>query len=93
MTTLVELHKEEAVQKAGDICRESEVVSLEGLVERSIRSQTGGLIRSLKVEAVEGRLVVRGSTDLFYHKQLATRAAMEVSEEITLLNEIEVCPH
>jgi len=93
MTTLIELQREEAVQKEGEVCRESEIVCLEGLVERSIRSHTGGLIRGLKVESDEERLIVRGSTDLFYHKQLATRAVMEVSGEITLLNEIEVCSH
>ncbi len=93
MTTVVELQREEAVQKEGEVCRESEIACLEGLVERSIRSQTGGLIRGLKIESVEERLIVRGSTDLFYHKQLATRAVMEVSGEITLLNEIEVCSH
>ncbi len=93
MTTIVELKREDVVQKEVDVCSESEIVSLEGLVERSIRSQTGGLIRGLKIESVEERLIVRGSTDLFYHKQLATRAVMEVSGEITLLNEIEVCTH
>lgn len=93
MTTIVELKREDVVQKEVDVCSESEIVSLEGLVERSIRSQTGGLIRGLKIESVEERLIVRGSTDLFYHKQLATRAVMEVSGEITLLNEIEVCSH
>jgi len=93
MTTLVERQREEAVQKEDGVCGESEIVCLEGLVERSIRSQTGGLIRGLKIESVDGRLTVRGSTDLFYHKQLATRAVMEVSGEITLLNEIEVCSH
>ena len=93
MTTVVELRREEAVQREVGDCREGEIVSLEELVERSIRSHTGGLIRGLKIELDEGRLIVRGSTDLFYHKQLATRAVKEVNDEITLLNEIEVCSH
>ncbi|MBL4885898.1 MAG: hypothetical protein JKY95_15375 [Planctomycetaceae bacterium] len=81
MTMLVEVHCEKSTE------------SVEVLVERSIRSQTGGLIRSLKIEAVDRYLIISGLTDLYYHKQLATRAAMEANGEVILLNQIKVCPH
>lgn len=81
MTTLIEVRSDKRTD------------SMEVLVERAIRSQAGGLIRSLKVESDGSCLVVRGLTDLYYHKQLATRAAMETTGDIMLINEIEVCSH
>ena len=93
MTTLAEVQKEDRIPREIDSHGECGVLCIEAMVERSIRSQTGGLIRGLKIESYGDQLVVYGSADLFYHKQLATRAAMEVSREIVLLNKIEVCPN
>ena len=93
MSALVELRREEAGQEVGGRGREVGTPTLERLVECSIRAQTGGLIRGLEVESAGDRLIIRGVADLFYHKQLATRAAMEVCEAVTLQNEIGVCPH
>ncbi len=91
MSALVELRKEETERKLGGGCEEVGTPALDRLVECSIRTQTGGLIRGLEVEAVGDRLIIRGVADLFYHKQLATRAAMDVCEGVTLQNEIGVC--
>ena len=70
---------------------DNKMESVEILVERSILSQAGGLIRRLRVESRDRQLVISGLTDLYYHKQLVTRAAMEATGEFDLLNEIEVC--
>lgn len=60
-------------------------------VHQAIRATTGGLIRELRVETLADRIVITGSTDLFYNKQLVTRAAQEANVGIELRNDIRVC--
>jgi len=59
-------------------------------VEQAIRQMTGGLIRGLQVSSHNNSLVVTGTTDRYYHKQLATRAAMQAVNDQTLRNDIVV---
>jgi hypothetical protein len=59
-------------------------------VERSIRLRTTGLIRNLKVEIHSEEIVVTGRAATYYAKQLATHAALEACNRLTLTNDIEV---
>ncbi len=59
-------------------------------VERSVRQRTSGLIRGLRVEMFAGEIVLSGRTSTYYTKQLATHAAMDVADNLTLTNDIEV---
>lgn len=68
-----------------------------GRLECSITRRTGGRIRDLHVETVEGRVIVRGRADSHHVKQLALAAVMEAfeasesqSERVEL--DIEVTP-
>ena len=60
-------------------------------VERYVRLRTGGTIRNLKVEVVDGEVLLTGRTSTYYNKQLATHAALDAVEELSLTNDIEVC--
>lgn len=51
-----------------------------GRLECSITRRTGGRIRDLRVETVDGRVVVRGCSDSHHVKQLALAAVMEAFE-------------
>ena len=51
-----------------------------GRLECSIARRTGGRIRDLHVETVDGRVIVRGRSDSHYVKQLALAAVMEAFE-------------
>lgn len=57
---------------------------------QAVRQSTGGLIRGLKVEALEHGIVITGTTDLYYHKQLVTRAVLDACQEDSLHNNIVV---
>lgn len=59
-------------------------------VERIVREKTSGLIRDLKVELTPGEIVVTGRAATYYAKQLATHAALEACDDLTLTNDIEV---
>ncbi len=59
-------------------------------IEYSVRQLTGGLIRGLQVSSDQDRVIMTGSTDLYYHKQLATRAVMETLDGRQFNNEIVV---
>ena len=68
-----------------------------GRLECSIVRRTGGRIRDLRVETVDGRVIVRGRSDLHHVKQLALAAVREAfeaspsqSERVEL--DIEVAP-
>ncbi len=51
-----------------------------GRLECSIARRTGGRIRDLQVETVDGRIIVRGRSDSHHVKQLALAAVMEAFE-------------
>lgn len=59
-------------------------------VERLVRERTSGLIRGLRVEMLPGEVVISGRTSTYYAKQLATHAALDLCDHITLTNDIEV---
>ncbi len=65
--------------------------SLAELIERHVLSRTGGQIRSLRVEVINGEVVISGRTTTYYNKQLATHAARDAAENLVLTNQIEVC--
>lgn len=52
--------------------------SLAQIVETQIRKSTHGRIRDLKVEEVQGRVVVRGSVPSHHTRQLALHGALEI---------------
>ena len=59
-------------------------------IERYVQNRTGGMIRDLRVEVLDGAVLISGRTATYYNKQLATHAAMSVLENVALNNEIEV---
>jgi len=59
-------------------------------VERTVREKTSGLIRDLRVESAPGEIVLTGRAATYYAKQLATHAALEACDDLTLTNDIEV---
>ncbi|HEX6987522.1 MAG TPA: BON domain-containing protein [Planctomycetaceae bacterium] len=59
-------------------------------IEEIVRLRTGGMIRGLRVEVGENRVVLTGRTSSFYSKQLATHAALGALGGQTLSNLIEV---
>jgi hypothetical protein len=65
--------------------------SLAELIERHVRSRTGGQIRALRVDVAQGEVVISGRAPTYYTKQLATHAARDAVEHLVLTNEIEVC--
>ena len=60
-------------------------------VERYVQLRTGGTIRGLQVEVQNGEVILTGRTSTYYNKQLATHAALDAAEEMSLTNDIEVC--
>ena len=60
-------------------------------VERYVRLRTGGTIRGLHVEVEDGEVVLTGRTSTYYNKQLATHAALDAAEDLSLINDIKVC--
>jgi CheY-like chemotaxis protein len=68
-----------------------------GRLECSIAMRTGGRVYDLRVETVDGRVIVRGRTDSHYVKQLALAAVLEAFEASETQSErveldIEVTP-
>ncbi|QDU41361.1 hypothetical protein Mal4_57280 [Maioricimonas rarisocia] len=59
-------------------------------VERTVRSRTGDHIRDLRVELEGPNIVLSGTTDTYYSKQLATHAAFGELSDHALHNVIEV---
>jgi len=52
--------------------------------------KTSGLIRDLRVTVLPGEVALTGRAATYYAKQLATHAALNACEEMTLTNDIEV---
>jgi len=48
------------------------------------------VLRDLHVERMDGRLVLSGSVDTFYHKQVAQEVVRAVAEGITVINSVDV---
>ena len=59
-------------------------------VERLVREKTTGLIRDLRVAVHPGEIVLSGRAATYYAKQLATHAALDACDDLTLTNDIEV---
>ena len=59
-------------------------------VERMVREKTTGLIRDLRVSVLPGEVILTGRAATYYAKQLATHAALDACEDLTLTNDIEV---
>jgi hypothetical protein len=59
-------------------------------VERIVREKTSGLIRDLKVELTPGEIVLTGRAATYYAKQLATHAALDACDDLTLTHDLEV---
>ena len=53
-------------------------------------SKTSGLIRDLRVNVLAGEVVLTGRAATYYAKQLATHAALDACDDLTLTNDIEV---
>ena len=60
-------------------------------VEQAVLSRTGGRVRGLRIHYVDGCVIISGRTSTYYNKQLVTHAAMEVSDDVLVMNEVEVC--
>jgi len=56
----------------------SQDLTLAQQVESRVRESTHGRIRNLKVEEVQGRVVVRGQAPSYHTKQLALQGALEL---------------
>lgn len=69
----------------------SELTELIEHVEQAVHARTGGRIRGLSIRIDEGCLVITGRTSTYYNKQLATHAVRDAVEDLSLLNDIEVC--
>ena len=68
-----------------------------GRLECSINRRTGGRVQDLRVETVDGRVIVHGRSDSHYVKQLALAAVLEAFEASQYQSErvelnIEVAP-
>ena len=60
------------------------------MVEQRVRERTMGQIRCLRVDVFDNEVVLNGRTSTYYAKQLATHAALDACDHITLTNDIEV---
>jgi hypothetical protein len=59
-------------------------------VERYVHLRTGRRVRNLMVELQPERIVLRGSADSYYVKQLAQHGVLDLFPEISLHNAIAV---
>jgi hypothetical protein len=59
-------------------------------IERLVREKTSGLIRDLRVTVHPAEIVLSGRAATYYAKQLATHAALDACDDLTLTNDIEV---
>ena len=68
----------------------SEAERLAESIERAVHQETGGQVHNLSVEVHHDGILLRGSCNSFYCKQLAQHAAMAVPGRTQLTNCIEV---
>ena len=59
-------------------------------IEQAVYTRTGGRIRGLHVQVADNGIVISGRTSTYYVKQLVTHAAMETSDELLVVNKVEV---
>jgi hypothetical protein len=59
-------------------------------IARVVRHRTGGKVQGLKVEVRRDGVRLQGRCATFYCKQLAQHAAMDLTPDSVLTNEIEV---
>jgi hypothetical protein len=65
--------------------------SLESQITRLVQSRTGGRIRGLSVVVIDRDVIISGRTTTYYLKQLATHAALDLTDQFaTLTNDIAV---
>jgi hypothetical protein len=79
------------MEQQGEVQRNP--AKLELTVERKIREGTFGRVKDLRVELIDGRMVVRGRTRSYYDKSPALEAAREVGPlicPVPLLVDIQV---
>lgn len=60
------------------LSQSNENMTLTELVENRVRKSTHGRIRNLRVEEVQGRVVVRGHAPSHHTRQLALQGALEL---------------
>lgn len=68
----------------------ADLLSLASRINRLIDEQTGGGVRELAVHVGMESVRLRGRCASFYCKQLAQHAAMQLSGDVAVVNEIEV---
>ena len=61
-----------------------------GRAQRALRGSCIHALRELQVEQVDETLVLSGSVDTFYHKQLAQELVRNVADGCELVNQIDV---
>ena len=79
------------MQPEGEV--QSNPAKLLGTVERRIHERTLRRVQNLRVQLIDGQIVVRRSAGSYYVKLLALEAAREVLASISpvpLLNDIQV---
>jgi DNA-binding response OmpR family regulator len=76
--------------------RQSSMSELNDRLERCVESHTGGRIHNLRVETIDGRVIVHGCSGSFHVRQLALDAVLDSfeasdSEPRKVVLDIEVC--
>jgi hypothetical protein len=60
-------------------------------LETHIQARLGSRVRYLRVVCRNNGVILQGSADTYYAKQLAQHSVMEITDLPILANEIEVC--
>jgi len=68
----------------------AEAERLAASIEQAVRRETGGGVKNLRVQVSGGGVRLEGHCDTYYCKQLAQHAAMGLSGDDRLTNQIEV---
>jgi len=68
----------------------AEAERLAASIEQAVRRETGGGVKDLRVQVSGHDVRLEGHCDSYYCKQLAQQAAMHVSGDDRLSNQIEV---
>jgi hypothetical protein len=69
---------------------ESLATTTHSRAQRALWSSPIHALRDVKVEQVDDTLILSGSVDTFYHKQLAQELVRNVADGCELMNEIDV---
>ncbi|MBN2217452.1 MAG: BON domain-containing protein [Pirellulales bacterium] len=68
----------------------AEAERLAASIEQAVRRETSGGVRNLRVEIDDDGVRLEGHCETYYCKQLAQQAAMVISGDDRLTNQIEV---